>query len=73
MLRKIDELCPHCDKEISVEWDIEENGYVAICPACNRPLKLCSMCIYVEQAGCNCNDNECEAEQRWKKGMFIEV
>lgn len=41
---EVTECCPHCDSEVSLIWDIEEDGYHAYCPYCGNRLMLCSMC-----------------------------
>ncbi|MDE6020914.1 MAG: hypothetical protein K2H01_07980 [Ruminococcus sp.] len=45
----VTEWCPHCDTEITMEWNIKERGYEAHCPVCGEILMLCSEC------DCNCN------------------
>ena len=38
------EFCPHCETEVSMEWDVETYGYKAYCPYCGKRLMLCSEC-----------------------------
>ena len=38
MLREEIEMCPHCDTEITIEWDVENDGYEVICPECGEPI-----------------------------------
>lgn len=38
------EVCPHCNDEIAIRWDVEERGYTAYCPSCGGRICLCSQC-----------------------------
>lgn len=38
------EMCPNCDTEIGVVWDVEVDGYGVYCPHCGKKMMLCSMC-----------------------------
>jgi len=40
----VSELCPHCSREATIEWNVEQDGYKAYCPYCSKRLMLCSMC-----------------------------
>lgn len=51
--REITEVCPHCDAEVNINWDVETQGYVARCPECGRCMMLCDECLHAE-------DNECQ-------------
>jgi len=46
MLREEFEMCPHCDNEITVEWDVEKDGYEVTCPECGRKIMLCDACSH---------------------------
>ncbi len=48
MTRKEVEVCPYCDDEIIVEWDIEKNGYQTTCPSCGEKIMLCDACLHGE-------------------------
>ena len=50
---QIVELCPHCNHEISLNWDIETDGYQVFCPYCGKPVMLCSMCDARDGAPCD--------------------
>lgn len=50
-LREEVEVCPHCDAEVTVMWDVEKQGYRATCPNCGEELMLCDACMHS-------NDNE---------------
>lgn len=42
--RIVTEICPNCDNEVSMVWDVEQNGYKATCPYCGGRLMLCDEC-----------------------------
>lgn len=44
----VTEVCPHCDKENTIEWNVEEYGYEAWCPHCGKKMMLCSECLYAK-------------------------
>lgn len=41
----VTELCPWCEEEIALKWDIGRLGYQAYCPVCGGRLMLCSECL----------------------------
>ena len=41
---EVTEMCPHCQNEVTVQWDVENDGYELYCPYCGFPIMLCSMC-----------------------------
>ena len=41
---EVTEMCPHCQNEVTVQWDVEKDGYELYCPYCGFPIMLCSMC-----------------------------
>ena len=41
---KVTEMCPHCQNEVTVQWNAEKDGYELYCPYCGFPIMLCSMC-----------------------------
>lgn len=45
---RITEFCPHCNEEVTLEWDVKENGYQVFCARCGFKLMLCSECLYEE-------------------------
>ena len=51
MKEKIYELCPHCNAEVSVLWDMASQGYLTRCPSCGKRLLLCSECV--NRDGCD--------------------
>lgn len=45
MMRKyITEHCPHCETEVSLFWNTEQQGFVIHCPSCGKPILLCDEC-----------------------------
>lgn len=50
------EVCPHCGEEnIYPMWDVNVEGYVAICNYCNKEILLCDECIHAEdELNSNC-------------------
>ena len=52
------EVCSNCDKEFSVEWDINANGWIVFCPHCGKQNFMCNMC---DPNNLQCGTNECPA------------
>lgn len=50
MEEKVYELCPHCNVEAELSWDVKTQGYLSKCPSCGERLLLCS----------ECNHNTCD-------------
>lgn len=50
----VTEVCPYCESEIEMRWNVKEQGYKAICPVCGNRLMLCDEC---RQAGGVCDYN----------------
>ncbi len=41
------EVCPHCDSENEYpNWDVEKQGYIAICQTCGEQIMLCDECYH---------------------------
>jgi len=38
------EYCCNCEREIELRWDINKDGFHAICPVCGSRLMLCDAC-----------------------------
>jgi hypothetical protein len=38
------EVCPNCDYEIELRWNINDCGFQAVCPVCGNRLMLCDAC-----------------------------
>ena len=61
----VTEYCPHCDREITVLWDVEQNGYQIYCPNCGETIMLCSMC---DREPCDWTENGCKySDDRYGK------
>lgn len=43
-LKNVVECCPFCENEISLEWNINEDGHSIYCPHCGKRIMLCSEC-----------------------------
>lgn len=41
---EVTEVCPHCDSEITLTWDVEKDGYKVFCPKCGKEMMLCGYC-----------------------------
>nr|DAW40883.1 MAG TPA: putative cytoplasmic protein [Caudoviricetes sp.] len=50
------EYCPECEREVSVYWDVEEDGYKIYCPSCGSRLMLCDACTHRGPNGEFCDD-----------------
>ena len=46
---EVTEWWPHCETEVTLQWDIARDGYKAFCPYCGNRLMLCAYCPRVEQ------------------------
>lgn len=44
----VTELCPECDREVTLVWNPRKQGFKAFCPHCGARLMLCSECKYRE-------------------------
>lgn len=40
------ECCPNCEEEVEINWNVEEDGYEAVCPYCGERLMLCDECMH---------------------------
>lgn len=65
----VDEMCPHCDTEVTITWDISTQGYEITCPVCGKNLMLCSMCNTNDSGSCDWNNetNMCSKKEPLKK------
>ena len=57
--RTVIEVCPECDAENEIVWDVETMGYEAYCPVCGAQMLLCDECIHAED-GLNENSSSCD-------------
>lgn len=51
------EVCPHCDSEnVYPMWDVEVNGFVAVCKTCGKEIFLCDECTHAyDNPSMNCD------------------
>lgn len=43
------EMCPYCMNEIFFpEWDVEKQGFVAVCTECGEEILLCDSCLHAD-------------------------
>lgn len=42
------EVCPHCENEVVMNWDVTAHGYQSYCPYCGKRLMLCDECVHSE-------------------------
>lgn len=45
---EVTEVCPHCERENTLTWDPEEDGYTVYCPKCGNKMMLCDACRHAE-------------------------
>ena len=65
MQEYITELCPHCEKEITLSWDVENDGYQIYCPSCGKVIMLCGMC---DRSPCDWTENGCKhSDERYRR------
>lgn len=58
----VTEVCPHCESEVTLGWDVEERGYKAFCPVCGGRLMLCDECQHRGPGGEYTGDCDYNAE-----------
>ena len=46
MVREETEVCPNCDCENVLKWDVERNGYKVYCQHCGAEMMLCDACFH---------------------------
>ena len=59
---EVTEMCPSCEREVTLIWDVERDGYKAYCPYCGEWLMLCSTCY---DDGFDCDYDDETDECRW--------
>lgn len=72
MKSEVVECCPHCDYEVTMEWDVDTDGFVAYCPHCGNLLLLCDECRHNGPEGelLECSHDRC---QRHKKEFILKL
>jgi len=58
----VTEVCPNCEHEITMIWDVNDLGYRAFCPVCGEQMMLCDECIHAED-GLNENCSSCDWQE----------
>lgn len=68
---EVTEVCPHCDSENTMVWDIGKEGYTARCPRCGEKMMLCDECQHADdnpRGFCdwhdNCNGGTCFRDRK---------
>ena len=51
------EWCSECDSEVTLNWDIEKDGYCCYCPYCGKRLMLCQYCDGTADGECDWKEN----------------
>ena len=51
------EYCNVCEREIELRWDINQDGFQAICPVCGSRLMLCDACQHRDEIVCSGADD----------------
>lgn len=54
----VHEMCPYCENEVVISWDVDADGYEIYCPCCGKQMKLCQAC---QDRGyeCDVDSHEC--------------
>ena len=69
MKYEITEVCPNCDREVTMTWVIKQDGYKAFCPYCGHRLMLCDACLHNENDYNNCDyctkTDSCKHNKIW--------
>lgn len=60
--------CSECEREVTLQWDFEQDGYKSFCPYCGERLMMCSYCDHLEdcdydQASDSCRYNRPAKEE----------
>lgn len=65
------ECCPYCGEENEFEWNVEKDGYIAVCE-CGEKIFLCDECFHAEDnPNMECDWIETENERKCKRGVII--
>ena len=65
---EVTEVCPHCEWEITLTWNVEEDGYQIYCPNCGKVMMLCSMCDGTDGGVCDWSEKGCKhSDERYGK------
>lgn len=64
MRYEVTEVCPYCEAEVTMQWNVQQNGYKAFCPHCGNRLMLCDECLHRDGGG------GCDYDQKADTCMF---
>lgn len=64
MRREVVEVCPSCESDVVMLWNVETDGYRAFCPYCGNRLMLCDECLHRSGGG------ECDYDKETDTCMF---
>lgn len=56
---EVTEVCPYCNEEITMIWNVQSDGYKAFCPVCGKTLMLCDECMHSEDG-----EHKCDYDKR---------
>lgn len=51
MRYEVIEVCPACEAEVTMLWNVQQDGHKAFCPHCGNRLMLCDECLHREGGG----------------------
>ena len=69
---EVTELCPHCEREITVIWNTESDGLQIFCPNCGKSIMLCSMCDARDGKPCDWTEKGCKhSDDRYGRDRWI--
>lgn len=57
----VTEVCPHCEAEVEMRWNVAADGYKAFCPHCGNRLMLNDLADALENGNADTDDEETEA------------
>lgn len=67
---EVGEICPHCEREVQMVWDVRADAYKAYCPYCGKVMMLCGECLHPTEDNpdqsryCDWHEGKC---RRWKQ------
>ena len=60
--------CSECERETTMQWDIEQDGFKAYCPYCGKRLMMCSYCDHLENCDYDKDTDTCRYNNPQKDG-----
>lgn len=52
---EVTQYCSHCDREVTLHWNVQTDGLKSFCPHCGRRLMLCVYCPARDKSGFICD------------------